>query len=253
MEIKEIKKYWENRATSELTRDTVTLRDLNQRQLEIDMICQYLRPGDIALEVGCGNCFSTAAISQFVTSVVAIDYSEAMIRRAGREIGKKERIHLMVGDVLHLPFPEQSFDVAIAERCLINLPSWELQELAISLLASVLKPGGRLLLIEGSQDGLDHLNILRQRFNLAPINPITNNLNFRDNLLLATVKEKFEVLAVHRFGIYDFLTRIFHPLLTFPEEPDYSSPINRIAALMAKDLSGFDDISRLIGLALKRL
>ncbi len=252
MEIKEIKKFWEDRAASVQARDIVTLRDLNQRQLEIEMICRYLQPGDTALEVGCGNGYSTIAISRAVSTVIALDYSEGMIRRASQDIDHLENIHLMVGDVLHLPFSAPYFDAAIVERCLINLPSWELQQDAIHRLASVIKPGGRLLLVEGSQDGLDRLNLLRERFNLTPITPIANNLNFKEDLLLAAVQNHFEVVAVHRFGIYDFLTRIFHPLLVLPEEPDYRSPINQVAAKLAQEMGGFDDISRLIGLVLKR-
>ncbi|MFA5182745.1 MAG: class I SAM-dependent methyltransferase [Syntrophales bacterium] len=252
MESKDIKRYWEDRATSELERDAVTLRDLNQRQLEIDTICRYLLPDDRALEVGCGNGYSTAIIARFVNSVTAIDYSEAMIRRARKEIENTGNIQLMVGDVLHLPLSRRYFDVAIVERCLINLPSWELQLQAIINLASVIKTGGRMLLIEGSQDGLDHLNILRERFGLSPIIPIENNLNFREDMLIGALQEYFEVRAVHRFGLYDFLTRIFHPLLTFPAEPDYKSAINTTAAALSREIDGFEDISRLIGLVLKR-
>ena len=76
--------------------------------------------------------------------VDGIDLSEDMIRLA-REHTKREqleeRVHFTVGNVAHLPYPDQSFDLVVST---ISMHHW--YELAQPLrdLYRVLRPGGRL-------------------------------------------------------------------------------------------------------------
>jgi ubiquinone/menaquinone biosynthesis C-methylase UbiE len=80
--------------------------------------------------------------------VVGIDLSYRMIARAdhrGDTLGRKVELHQM--DVTRMAFPDKSFDAAVASFLFCVLPD-ELQVPALREIERVLKPGGRLRLLE---------------------------------------------------------------------------------------------------------
>ena len=104
-----------------------------------------LRPGGRALDVACGSGKLTrelAAIAGPRGRVVGLDFSENMLRVAGRGGGG---IRYERGDALALPFPDASFDAATIAFGLRNLadPGLGLREMA-----RVLRPGGRAVVLE---------------------------------------------------------------------------------------------------------
>ena len=247
-----IKKHWDTQATESVEPQQVTLRDVNQRQMEINLICKYLDKRDKLLEIGCGNGYSTKFFAKEVTFIYAIDYSSKMIERATRESTNLNNVKFEIGDVLDLKYAANTFDAVVVERCLINLTSWEKQKNAIKNIAHILKPGGRLLFIEGSENGLIELNKLRDRVGLPPIITVDYNHNFNEELLIQTVEDDFDIVAIHKFGVYDFISRIIHPMLVYPNEPAYNAKINEIAFNINSKISGFEKLSRIIGLILKK-
>lgn len=249
---KHVKMHWDAQANKDISSDQVTLKDINQRKLEINLICRYLDKRDLLLEIGCGNGFSTSIFSKNVNYIHAIDCSEEMINRAVREFGQMDNVKFEFGDVLNLNFPECMFDSVVVERCLINLSSWEEQKLAIKNIARVLKPGGRFIFVEGIENGLIELNTLRTKMGLNPIITASYNLNFNEDALIKFVKEDFQIMTLHKFGTYDFISRVIHPLMVYPNEPTYDAKINDIAREVCLNISSFDKFSRLIGLILKR-
>ena len=60
----------------------------------------------------------------------------------------------MLGDVQELPFPDGTFDAAVAAWMLYHVPD---RDRAISELARVLRPGGRLVAITNGRDHLAEL------------------------------------------------------------------------------------------------
>ena len=80
------------------------------------------------------------------TSVTGVDLSAAMIdvaRRRARE--GPAGIHLQVADAQHLPFADATFDTVVATLALCSIPN---DEVAVAEAARVLRPGGRLVLLE---------------------------------------------------------------------------------------------------------
>jgi ubiquinone/menaquinone biosynthesis C-methylase UbiE len=76
--------------------------------------------------------------------VYGIDLSEDMIRLArahARSEQLEERVHFESGDVAHLPYPDQSFDVVVST---ISMHHWDELEQPLRELYRVLRPGGRL-------------------------------------------------------------------------------------------------------------
>src|SRR5207244_1079949 len=76
--------------------------------------------------------------------VYGIDLSEDMIRLArahARSEQLEERVHFESGDVAHLPYPDQSFDVVVST---ISMHHWYELEQPLRELYRVLRPSGRL-------------------------------------------------------------------------------------------------------------
>ena len=169
----ELKERYETFATS-LDYNT-TASDYQLRELEIDTAAGYMRAGQRTLDVGCALGY---AVVQYAsrTNVEAhgIDYAENMIAGA-QELLSKNRPNLQgtvsfrQASVMALPYPAEHFDVVSSSRCLMALLDWDLQKQALAEIHRVLKPGGVLVLMEGTFEGLDRLNSARERFGLAAI------------------------------------------------------------------------------------
>jgi len=258
-DVAKIKGFWQDRAREVQTDAATTHPDIWQRWLEIELIKPLVGPQDRVLDIGCGNGYTTRRIAPLVQEIIGADYSEEMIRRAEHPSGEDARcvpanMKFAAQDVTKLsPGSFGLFDVVLSERCLINLGTWEAQQRGLLNIAAVLKPGGRFIFVEGSADGRARLNELRQAVGLEPMPPVWHNVDFHEERLLRFLTPYYEVVEHRHFGVYDFLSRVIHPLLIAPETPRYEAKINEIAARAArvrqKDMG---DISRVVFLVLRR-
>jgi ubiquinone/menaquinone biosynthesis C-methylase UbiE len=133
------------------------------------------------------------------------------------------RVHFKEASVTSLPYEAATFDVVTSHRCLMALLAWELQKQALKELHRVLKPGGVLVLMEGTFEGLERLNRMREAFKLEPIAPDGRErlitLKFHEAELLEFCRPYFRTESIKRFCMYYFLTRIVQPLLVAPAKP----------------------------------
>lgn len=111
-----------------------------------------VRPGDVVLDGCCGTGDLAVAAARAGGKVTGLDFSEPMLERARRKAPELEWIR---GDLLALPFGDASFDAATVGFGVRNVE--DLQR-ALSELRRVLRPGGRLAILE----------ITRPRGPLAP-------------------------------------------------------------------------------------
>ncbi len=253
-----LKSIYENIAT---TRDpNTTASDFRLRELEMDLGIEHIRDGDRVLDVGCGPGVAvTAYASRRKAQVDGLDYAANMVQFA-RERAATEFAGLPVafhhGSVTELPFTNDTYDVVTSHRCLMALLDWERQKVALDEIARVLKPGGTLVLMEGTKDGLDKLNAYRRAFSLSEIDAGGNErlftLKFEEKALLDHVSHRFELLRIQRFGMYYFLTRIVQPLLVAPEPPRYDHRLNEVARQIARVLPDFEGMGHLVGFCLRR-
>jgi ubiquinone/menaquinone biosynthesis C-methylase UbiE len=240
--------------------DNTTACDYQLRDLEIDLGMESIRDGDCILDVGCGL---GVALRRYASSrsveAHGIDYSENMVAGAQKRLAQEApelAIEFAVASVTELPFPDRAFDTVTSHRCLMALLEWERQQDGLREIHRVLKPGGTLVLMEGTFEGLDRLNFFRRQFGLDEIDAGGRDrlltLKFRESALLEFVEPLYELVRVQRFGMYYFLTRVVQPLLVAPEPPRYDHPLNEVAKTIARMVPDFEHMGQLTGFVLRK-
>jgi ubiquinone/menaquinone biosynthesis C-methylase UbiE len=113
---------------------------------------------ELALDSGCGTGALAAALAPYVGKVLGVDTNAAYLA-AARELGL-ENAEFVEGDATRLPFEYGRFDIA---GCLRLLHHVRRPELAVSELARVTRPGGRILIADqlGPVDPLRSLELDR--------------------------------------------------------------------------------------------
>jgi ubiquinone/menaquinone biosynthesis C-methylase UbiE len=110
------------------------------------------QPGDTILDAGCGYGFHAERFARRGLKVVGIDFSPVALEAAKARIDTQALgIDLRQGDILNLPFETGSFEFVNCWGVLMHIP--ELEK-AMSELARVLQPGGRLALMENNRSSL---------------------------------------------------------------------------------------------------
>jgi demethylmenaquinone methyltransferase/2-methoxy-6-polyprenyl-1,4-benzoquinol methylase len=128
--------------------------DLRWRRLAA---AEVVRPGDRVLDAACGTGdLALADHRAGALEVTGLDFSPRMLERARR---KAPGIRFVEGDMLALPFEDGVFDSATVGFGVRNVSDLEL---ALRELRRVLRPGGRLAILEITRAR----GVLRPFFNL---------------------------------------------------------------------------------------
>ena len=240
MKLEKIKNHWENSGRNFPCdgQITPTSRDPYLGELERDNILAYLDMEYTCLEIGCGDAFHTMHYAKRVKHMLAIDVANSLINIASQraQLESLRNVELCVDSVLNIidRFESEQFDCVLSQRCLINLPDWELQKNAIIQIHHLLTDKGILLLSEGFQDHLNNLNELRTTLALPEIQVVDYNRNFFLDEFEDFVQRYFEVIEIRHYGAYLFFTRVYHPLVALPESPSHNSKMNKVAMDISK-------------------
>ena len=103
------------------------------------------------LDIGCG----TAKLAHHIVTrhsnvrVFGMDLCEPMLRMGRHRVESQPNIHLSVGDSEHLPYADDSFDFVTCSNSFHHYPN---QLAAVREMQRVLKPDGKLFLIDGYRD-----------------------------------------------------------------------------------------------------
>ena len=113
------------------------------------------RIGGRILEVGVGTGISLPHYSRN-SQLCGVDISAPMLRKAKErvaELGLSNVEGLWVMDAEHLSFPDNAFDVVVAQYVITTVPN---PEATLDEFARVLKPGGEIVLVSrvGAEAGL---------------------------------------------------------------------------------------------------
>lgn len=96
-------------------------------------------------DLGCGTGQASAALAPFVAHVIAVDASAAMLHAAKKRLSTFENVDLRRGDLENLPIDDGRLDAATLMLVLHHVPE---PEIALAEVARVVKPGGRLLVVD---------------------------------------------------------------------------------------------------------
>jgi len=136
--IHKIKEYYEKKVKDNKEKSVSSMPDAILIDKEIELIINYINDDDCVLDVGCANGYSTMKYAMAKRCrAKGIDFSDSMIKDAkGEAVKMKDKIKIdlqfEVGDVTKLKEKDNQFDKVLSKRCIINLPSWQLQKKALS-------------------------------------------------------------------------------------------------------------------------
>jgi len=244
-----------------------TSRDFNLRELEIGFIIESIRKITMArfpriLDIGCGNGYTDICIAKKLrVDIVGIDFSNEMIK--GAEYLKEKTKDELIGnatfqleDIRKLNWDSGSFDVAISERCLLNLPNEDTQRSVIREVHRVLKKGGIYVMVEGTRNGLRRLNELRIKVGLEAIpdraEDNVSSLKFEEERTEEFLLKYFKIIKKQYFGMYYLISRVVHPLLVYPNQPKFNAKINEVARKIATLEPDYNNIGSTIGYILEK-
>jgi ArsR family transcriptional regulator len=117
----------------------------------------HLLPPLVVADLGCGDGYLTVEASRFAKKVIAVDRSEAALARArematrlvrrspGEREGRLTNVEWKRGELEKLPLKDASVDVALLSQALHHAAS---PPKALAEAARIVKPGGRVLLLE---------------------------------------------------------------------------------------------------------
>jgi ubiquinone/menaquinone biosynthesis C-methylase UbiE/DNA-binding transcriptional ArsR family regulator len=99
----------------------------------------------VAGDLGCGTGQVSAALAPFVDRVIAVDGSQAMLDAARGRLAAFANVELRRGELEALPMSDGELDLGTLMLVLHHLPE---PRKAVSELARVLRPGGRVVVVD---------------------------------------------------------------------------------------------------------
>ncbi|MCF3120129.1 methyltransferase domain-containing protein [Streptomyces arenae] len=143
------------------------LRDAEVREAWADRLRDWLpdTPADV-LDLGCGTGSLALLAAGRGHRVTAVDLSPRMAERARAKLAGRDA-EILVGDAGRPPVQGRLFDVVLARHVLWTLPD---PEAALRHWRGLLRPGGRLVLVEGVWGTVTPVGLPRSRL-VAALTP----------------------------------------------------------------------------------
>jgi ArsR family transcriptional regulator len=119
--------------------------ELFGQRVELVALLGLLDEALVVGDLGCGTGAVAATLAGFVSRVVAVDGSRAMLAAARRRLEGVPNVELRAGELERLPVEEAELDAALLVLALHHVPS---PDAALAEAARALKPGGRLVVVD---------------------------------------------------------------------------------------------------------
>ncbi|MEU3851261.1 class I SAM-dependent methyltransferase [Streptomyces sp. NPDC029554] len=148
------------------------LRDPEVRRAWAERLRGWLpgRAGDV-LDLGCGTGSLSLLAAEQGHRVTGVDLSPAMVRLAREKLAGRDAVFL-VGDAAAPPVGEQRFDAVLVRHVLWTLPD---PARVLRRWYGLLRPGGRLVLVEGVWGSAHPVGIPAERLT-GLLNPIAGQV-----------------------------------------------------------------------------
>lgn len=250
MEMAEIQEYWQNAAKIPIDKDGLrpSARDPYLQAAVETAIERHLKPDDVLYDFGCGDGLSTLRFARSVKRAEGYDYIEDYVLASRYEGHGVKNVNFHKADVTDLRSMvsnQQPCNVAVTIRCLINLPTWDLQAQAIEQISRTIMGSGLYILSEGWQEGWDGLNIARAKLGIEPMSLVPYNRLMKRAEFEAEASKYFNIVAYENLGFYIFMSRVLQPAFVKPNQPKHTHDLNRIAeSMLALDIGrdAFKDV-----------
>ncbi len=127
--------------------ETKTMSFTKQEYLEHTVSCVNPKKADTVLEVAAGTCVCGRSLAPFVQTVTCLDMTPAMLNVGKSEAEKQglRNMDFVPGDAERLPFSDDGFDIVISRLAFHHFSN---PERCFSEMTRVLKPGGKLVVID---------------------------------------------------------------------------------------------------------
>jgi ubiquinone/menaquinone biosynthesis C-methylase UbiE len=237
---REVLDYW-NRV------DVESMYDKHLLSMETRIISKRIPENSKVLDVGCGEGECAYVYAQVRgTKILGVDFSDTRLAKAASLLAHCGNVALAKCDMLKPIILSSDYDIVISQRFLINLMEWDLQKMVLGHMVERLKKGGRLLLLEGCQQGTQELNRLRASFGLDPIPVKWHNLFLDETQLIPHMLDLgCALIDTDGLGSYFVLTRAIRPI--FDKDLNWDCEFNKNAASekVAELIGGNNKFSRL--------
>jgi SAM-dependent methyltransferase len=246
-----IEEHWKQWAVAHGTSLRATTKNKTAKELEVDALARAMArhgvpAGATVLEVGCGNGLNCLELARLHPGwrLDGFDFIPEMVAAAEenrRNSPCPERLSFRPGNVLDFDRIEglrPAYDAVFTDRCLINLNTAELQTRAISAIATRVRPGGLLVMIENSLQTYANQNLCREKMGLPPRTPDPYNLFLDETRILPHLA----AIGLDLLDIEDFIS--LHDLALYVLVPavnggkiDYEHPLVEAAAKLNRAVS----------------
>lgn len=236
MNFDEIKRYWEDRASRDSSAQSTT-QDFYLREIEFNVLSEHIGkylPNSV-VDIGCGDGRTTIRLASKYPAIhfYGFDYSLAMIENAQKVLLSSQAFNIEFEQFDICYELKASFDFIYTTRCLINLPSWDLQKKAIKNIHEALNVGGVYIMVENFIEGQENFNLVRRKFDLPEIPVREHNFFFQRERLLEYVKDSFLVEEeVNISSTYYLVSRVIYSKICSETgvRPDYFDDHHRFAS-----------------------
>lgn len=237
MDFDQVRNYWDQRAASDSSAQSTTM-DYYLREIEFKALKAAIEKHqpESVMDIGCGDARTTARLAHTFPQITFTggDYAAAMVANAQKNIAETgiDNLDAVFCDVSR-PLPASNMALIYTTRCLINLPSWELQQQALDNISKALSAGGHYIMIENFIEGQDNFNCVRRSLGLPEISVRDHNLFFEREKLLQQIDWLFEVIEeVNISSTYYLVSRGIYSKICQENniEPDYFDDHHKYAA-----------------------
>lgn len=252
-----IRQYWDKRAGEATGALNATTQDIWLRRLEVAVLIQTLEglvlPKDAMIaDMGCGDGNTLLELAQYFPDfrLLGFDYAPQMIEAAQARLSAlgalSGRVRFTVGDVTD-PVASTGkgvLDVALTDRCLINLENSSGQYAALGRIAECLRPGGMYLAIENFHEGQNAMNAARAALGLEAIPIRWHNHFFHEAEFRAEAARHFASITFQEFSsAYYYATRVVYSAMCKMQgvAPDYDHPIHQLSVRLPQ-MGGYSPV-----------